>query len=481
MRRVKQFLLVITAASLFFITGCTTMQNIPYDDVYYSTAKGAPKDLPTQNTNTTTTVQPAHYKIVKVEAVNTQGQNTTSSVNPKQEGYQIDTLRIDTLRTSNIDSVAYSNINTGLGFDNSNFGTGFSSWSLGGYAGTFGFNTYWYDPSWYSYYYPYSYPYYGWNWSGNPYYNWYPYSYGGWGMYSYGYPYWGYGYNYYPYYGYYGYSGYPYYYNYYSPYHYWHRNRYYGHRGSRFSGSRVSFSGGGSVPLVGTKSVRATGMKPSGIRTTRVSKGAATKTNVRPVGSMRYQKALRNTKAAQVENNTTRLQKPVYRSGNRAIPQRQMQRPVYRRPANVNTTPRYRKPKQYQSLDTRQARSSTEYFRPQPQTVIRGKTIRVNTTRRTQRFNIYRPTNNRSNYRRPVYRNSWNRTSRSTPVRRQYNNSNRNQRRFYTPSNFNRGNNNSNRVQYRAAPVRVPTGGGSGGGGNRGGGNRGGGGGNIRR
>ena len=476
MKRVKQFFLVITGVSLFFITGCTTMQHIPYDDVYYSTAKGAPQHLVAQNSNTNAT-EPSHYKVVKVETINASGQNTTSSVNQKQNNYQFDTLRVDTIDTNKPDSVTYSKINTGLGFENSNFGTGISSWSLGGYyGGMFGFNTYWNDPYWYNFYYPYSYPYYSWGW--NPYYSWnYPYyGYGGFGLYSFGYPYsyWGYGFNY-PYYGFYGSYGYPYYY---SPYRYWHRSRYYGHRGSAsLRGSSIPFSGS-AVPSMRTKATRIEG-KPSGIRPSVATKSTGTKVIARPQGSMRYQKALKDANATRAENTkATMIQKPpVYRSNNRATPpQRRSQRPVYRgsqvpvyrHPANM-TTPRYQKPKQYRSLDTRQARSSTEYFRPQPQTVIHGKARRVNIRRTPQRFNIYRPSNTRSNYRRPVYRNSWIRTNRSAPVRH-FNNT---PQKFYSSPHLNKVNENNTR-RYSPPPARIRTGGG----GNRSGGS---GGGNIRR
>ena len=463
MKRVKQFLLVITGVSLFFITGCTTMQNIPYDDVYYSTAKGAPQDLVAQNSYSTAT-EPSHYKVAKVNAINTSDQNTKSTVNQKQGAYQFDTLHVDTIRTNNIDSVTYSKINTGLGFESSNFGTGIYSWSLGG-SGVFGFNNFWYDPYWNNFYYPYSYPYYSWN----PYYSWsYPYyGYGGWGLYSYGYPYWGYGFNY-PYYGYYSYyGGYP--YSYFSPYRYWHRSRYYGHRGgASLRGSYIPLSGG-SVPLVGTKSARR-GSEPS-----RTLKSAGT--TVRTNRAMQYQKTQNNVKSARVESTGGHMLRkpPVYRSNNSSAVQRQNnERSVYRRPAHM-TVPRYQKPKQYQSLDTRQARSSTEYFRPQPQTIINGKATRVNTRRTPQRFNIYRPSNIRSNYRRPVYRNSnsWirTRTNRSAPVRH-FNNT---PQRFYSSPQFNRGNENNTRTY--SPPARVRTGGGNSGGG----GTRGGGGGNIRR
>lgn len=477
MKRVKQFLLVITGVSLFFITGCTTAQNIPYDDVYYSTAKGSPQYLVAQNSNTSAT-EPSHYKVEKVEAVNTSGQNTKSTVNQNQQSYQFDSLRVDTIKTNNFDSLTYSKINTGLGFDNPNFGTGIYSWSLGG-GGIYGFNNFWYDPYWYNFYYPYSYPYYNWSW--NPYYSWgypYYYGYGGWGLYSYGNPYWGFGFNY-PYYGYSGYYGYP---GYYSPYHYWHRNRYYGHRGgASLSGSYIPLSGG-NVPLARTKSTVAgtRSSRSSNIKSSEISRNSRN-TVARPEGSVRYQKATRDTKASRLENTNrgTMFRKPpVYNPNNRTSTQRQNQeRAVYRRPSNM-TTPRYQKPKQYQSLDTRQVRSSNEYFRPQPQTIIHGKATRVNAKRTPQRFNIYRPNNTRSNFRRPVYRNSWIRNNRSVPVRH-FNN--RPPQRFNSSPQFNRSSQNNSRSF--TPPARIGNGGGnSGGNNNSGGGNsRGGGGGNIRR
>jgi len=460
MKRVKQFLLVITGASLFFITGCTTTQNIPYDDVYYSTAKGAPQNLVAQNSSSSTT-KSSHYKVVKVNAVNTSEQNTKSSVNQKQEAYQFDTLRVDTIKTNNIDSVTYSKIHTGLGFESSNFGTGIDSWALGG-GEFFGFNNFWYDPYWYNFYSPFYYPYYSWNWAWYPYYSWgYPfYGYGGWGLFSYGYPYWGLGFNY-PFYGYYGYYDY-YPYSYFSPYFSWHTTRY-GHRGrASLRGSYIPLSGG-AVPLVGTKSARR-GSEPS--RTLKNARAA-----IRTNRAEQYQKAQSNIKVTRVRSTGEHMLRkpPVYRSNGSTILQRQNQeRSVYRRPAYRNT-PRYQKPKQYQSLDTRLARSSTEYFRPQPQTIIRGKATRVNIHRVPQRFNIYRPGNTRSNFRRPVYRNSWIRYNRSTPVRH-FNNTSP---RFYSSPQFNREINNNTRTYI--PPARV-------GGGNSGGGNsRGSGGGNIRR
>ncbi len=455
MKTVKQFLLAITIVSLFFITGCTTMQNIPYDDVYYSTSNGVPQSLAAQNTNTTA---PARNEAVKVEAVNMSGQNT-SSANQNLQGYSIDTLRTDTITNGNVDSAVYSKINTGLGFNSPYFGTGVTSWSLGGYAGAFGYNTFGYDPFWDNSYFSYSYyPFYN---------NWNSYYFGGFGISAFGYLYWGLGFSY-PYYGYNPYYGYG--YPYYGIASYYH-NRNYGHRGSTLRGSNLPFSRG-SVILYGEKSTQAGNVKPSGIRSSATYQNNANETVKRPVGSMRYQKALNNAKATRAENNGARLQKPpVYRSGNNTVaPARQYEKPAYRRQMNMSA-PRYRKPKQYQSLDTRQPRSSNEYFRPQPQTIINGRATRVNTVRTaTRRFNIYRPANTRSYNSRPVYRNSWIRTTRSTPTRRY------SSPKFYSSPRYNNSNNNT---RSYSPPVRVNTGnrGTSTGSGTRGGG----GGGNIRR
>lgn len=465
MKTVKQFLLAIAVVSFFFLTGCTTMQDIPYDGVYYSTAKGAPQNLNSQNTGTIT---PTHYKVVKIQAINTSNQDTASAKKQQMEGFSIDTLRTDTIRANKVDSVVYSNIKTGMGFDNPYFGTGIESWSLGGYAGLFGFNNYWYSPYWYNIYYPFSSFYYGY-----PYYG-----YGGWGMYGYGYPYgglYGYGYPYwgfgsgYPYYGYYGFGS-PYYYGI-NSYYYGRHYKYYGHRGGIFEGSRIPFGGvGGGGLLPNSKSTRATNVKPSGVRPSAISeKSTGVNAVRRPAGSMRYQKALNEAKARGLVNNEKMLQKPaVYRS----TEQTRVATPQYKRPAPGQrmgmSVPRYQKPKQYQSLDTRQVRGSNEYFRPQPQTIYRGRVIKTNTVRRpAQKFNIYRPSLRNTpayRYSRPVYNNrsTWIRTTKSAPVQRY------SSPRFYSAPRYQ----NSN-----SQPARISTGGNSGGGGGH---FRGGGGGHIR-
>lgn len=446
MKAVKQFLLAIAVVSFLLLAGCTTMQNIPYDGVYYSTTQGAPQNMASQTHATT----PTQYKVIKLKTINTSGQNTGTSANQNLEGYSVDTLRTDTIKGSKVDSVVYSNINTGLGFNSPYFGTGIESWSLGGYASIFGNG--WYDPFWYNFYYPYSYyPYYG-------YYGFPLYSYGGWGLYGFGYPYWGFGFGY-PFYGYgyYGLYGYPYHYGF-GPYGH---NRYFGHRGSLLRGSNIPIggTGGGLLPNAGTKSAHVENVKPSGIRPSSISGNSGTKAVTRPAGSMRYQKALNEARAKGMVNNGSMLQKPpVSRSTEKAAPAGQYTKPVFNRQKMEMSAPRYQKPKQYQSLDTRQARSINEYFRPQPQTIINGKTIRVNTVRRaTQRFNIYRPSRSGSPsyYRRPVYNRS---SYRSTPVQR------------YTSPRFYSSPTNVRNTGYRAPPVRISTGSSGGGGGSRGGG-----------
>lgn len=488
MKTIKYILLATASVSLLLLTGCTTTQNIPYDDVYYSTSNESPQSMMPQNTYSSNFGHKSKYKLGKLEAVNMGSQNSAQNQNTNNQKANPDnnnkrnihayTIQNDTVVKSNKKTNIYNNISVGLGFNSPYFGSGISSWSLGGYQRLFGFGTFGVDPFWNNYYSPYYY---------SPYYSWFPYDYyGGWGGYfGWGNSFWGLGW------------GYPYYYGYYSSYYdgnpYYGYNTYlynhsmlYGHRDTKMDGSLLSRGGG---MYYNEKSSKARAAQNSGIRPTVLpGSKAGIVTSRRPIGSMRYQKALANERANHI-NNSIRSQKSAYRGnsglalpsrrnqsfGGFNIPSRRFQRPNgYRQEKNMSR-PRYQKPKQYQSLDSRQPRSSKEYFRLQPQAHFYNRATRRveynNVRQPAHRFNIYRPHTSRSYNARPVYRNS-----RARPQR--YNST----RQYSSPQFYSAPSNNNRRIY--SAPTRGfsrPMGGSpdsGGGGGSRG---SGGGGSGIRR
>ena len=380
MKKIKYILFTAVILSFFFITACSTTQSVPQDDVYYSTT-------PHNNVTTTTASSSAtHQQEVKQtdKAAYRQGkvENISQPAGQTTSGGQYDvnySARLKNLHQSNdtsldnnnySDTTAQSNnqqststtivipgFSLSLGFGSPYFG---SSWSFG-FGSYYGWDT---GFGWGYPYYGWGYPYYGWGGSYYgwgyypPYYGYYP-SYWGWG-----YPGWGVGY-YSPYYS--GYADYGY------------RGAVYQPRMRRGGGSfipRSTAAGGSGVYLNhGTKSARVSGTT-SGKRVPINPNGKLIKpgsTNVRPAGSMRFNPELAKKRSEEMRTQG-KLNKPSGKTvGNRksnfGISESRNNResgyrrpPAYRQRENM-PRPRFQKPKQYQSLESRSPRSSKEFYR----------------------------------------------------------------------------------------------------------------------
>ena len=451
------------------LTGCTVTQSLPYDDVYNTGSSPVPQQQVATTTYTTPGATKSNvYKEGNVQVVS-MGQNDTlqhAGTNQKE----VVLIKKDTAQAATTINNYYSS----LDFDSPYFGTGASGWSLGGYNWYLGGNYYGgYWNSFYPYYNPYSWNYpYNWYWGGYPYYSWYsPY-------------YWNY-----PYYG----SYYPYYYGY-SPYYY--SNTRYGHRSSFLNGGNIPRRGvtGGNILHSSLKNSRITSVNRN---TKSAVNGSDKGTGLRrPAGSIRYQKALKEGKTAQNEKrarfqkpeetrfrgtNGTRVQTHSFRGGN--VPLRSFKNEQVQQEKTAR--PRFQKPRQYQSLDNRNPRSSKEYYRQQPN--LLRKTTNTRTLKTTRRFNVYRPSTRQQVNQRPVYRNTNTRTIRYRPATNNRvirTNNFKSTRRNFTPTKrtYRPSNNNFNRTRSTGTTFRN-TGGNSGGSRSTGGGSRttGGGGGSPHR
>lgn len=447
MKTRKTVFLTAMGISLLLLTGCTVTQSLPYDDVY---STGAPVSQQ---------VTASHYTAPQPTRNNTYTEGNVQVVNLGTK----DTLQnvSDTVQTpkevvliKNDTTAAATNIYnyySGLNFDSPYFGTVASGWSMNSYWGS-GFYGYWnyYSPySWYNSYYGWNYPYYGWNswYWGSPYYSWYS-------------PYYGWNYPY-------DYGYYPGYYNTYS-----YGNRRYGHRNTHMLGGNLPRGtvSRGFIPLTGTKSVGTRTRITAPASTVVNGKAASTQRMVK--GSERYQKALqrtdfgRNTKrAAYQKPNGRTTGTPVNPNFNNGTRSSNSSTPRYRTTTQgreMNARPRYQKPKQYQSLDNRNPRSSKEYFRTQPGTLYRTTTntksggVRYSTP--TRRFNVYRPSNMQRVNQRPVYRNTNNNSLRYKPSRSFSPSNNGSRIRTYSPQNSTRTNTYRPSNTTRLTPTRTTTG-----------------------
>ncbi len=540
MKKIKYILFTAVILSFIFITACSTTQSVPQDDVYYSTT---PHNNVTAQATTANTVSSSVTKQQKAEQAGNTGyrqgkvENISQSSGKSTSGDKYDvnySAQLKRFHQSNDTSIDYydkyytgqsaqdssqqsktiivtssPNVSLNLGFDSPNFGT---SWSFGfgsSYGG-WGYPSYGWGGSYYGWGYPsygWGYPSYGW---GFPSYGWgYPsYGWGG-GYYGWGYPSYGWGGDYYGW-GYpgYGWGGYSSYYSGYPD---------HGYRNGTYQ-PRVNRGGGSSVP-------RGTVVGGSGVYTSPKGRSAGKATGVvshkrspvnpegrndkmtkpngnigRPAGSMRYDAALAKRRSDGIRTQD-KLNKPdgsavrkgsnggrsskfgISESRNRAA-EGYHKPPAYRREENM-PRPRFQKPKQYQSLESRSTRSSKEFYRTptrpsNPEYRRTGtRTIRPHTERRQ---NVYRPANTRRN---SVYRGRSSRTRSDVKV---YNNHTRS---FSSPNSFRaparRNSSSSERSRsfsaptrtYSAPPPRTRSTSGSGGGGVRRGSGSGGGG--IRR
>ena len=432
MKKIKYILFTAVILSFFFITACSTTQGVSQDDVYYSTT-------PHNNVTTTTVSSSAihqqeakqtnntAYKQGKVENISRPTGQTTSGgqydVNYSarlKNLHQSNDTSLDnnnhsdtTARSNNQQSTTTTIVTPGfslsLGFGSPYFG---SSWSFG-FGSYLGWDTGfgWGYPGWGGGYYGWGYPNYGWGW-GYPGYGWgYPgYGWGG-GYYGYGWGYPGYGWGV----------------GYYSPYYFGYSDHGYGGttiyqpRMRRGGGSfipRSTAAGGSGVYLNhGTKSARVSGTT-SGKRVPINPNGKLIKpgsTNVRPAGSMRFSPELAKKRLEEMHIQG-KLNKPSGKAvGNRSThfgisEARNNKKTEYRRPPAYRQEgnmprPRFQKPKQYQSLESRSPRSSKEFYRAPTRPGnrnVRGFSLRNNRQRpqTVRRQNVYRPTGTRNS----VYR-----------------------------------------------------------------------------
>ncbi len=398
MKKIKYILFSAVAFSFLFITACSTTQNVPQDDVYYSTtphrnntaktttavASAANRQNRTKNYHegtvediSTTSGQASSgsgYNVDYAARLKKLHQSNDTSFNAYNNNYANHNARKDSLKKSK--SAVSANYTLNLGFGSPYFG---SSWSFGFgpfYGWDMGFG--WGYPDW-----GWGYP--GWGW-GYPDWGW---SYPGWGW---GYPYYGF---YPPYYGFYS----P-YYDYYAPYYGYYPPYFpvypvngsvvYQPRIQRRSGSTIPYSRslGSSGVYMNLKNAKVAGRRASvvasGKRVPVNPEGKNGKmvkpngNNSRPVGSMRYSAELAKLRSEEIRSQG-KLNKPGgggvtgrNPAGNRSSrfgiseSRNRMENfqkpPAFRQEENM-PRPRFRKPKQYQSLGSRSARSSREFYR----------------------------------------------------------------------------------------------------------------------
>ncbi len=466
MKKIKYILFTAVILSFFFITACSTTQSVPQDDVYYSTTPRNDVTITTTTAASSATHQQeakqtdkAAYRQGKIENISQPAGQTTSdgqydvnysahlkklhqssdtSLDYYDKNYSDTTARSNNQQNNNI-TVITPGYASNLGFGNPYFG---SSWSFGfgsyyGWGGGYGLgypNYGWGYPGygWGGGFYGLGYPNYGWGGGfyglGYPGYGW------GGGYYGLGYPGYGWGGDYYGL-GYpnYGWGG-----GYYSPYYSGYTG--YGYRGAIYR-PRMHRGGGSSIP-------RSTAIGGSGIYTHPNAKSARRATsavsrkgvsinpegrngkltkpgsiNSRPAGSMRFGPELAKKRAEEIRTQG-KLNKPGGKGvGNRntnfGISEARNNRkagfrraPAYRQRENM-PRPRFQKPKQYQSLESRSPRSSKEFYRAptRPGNRNTGRFSPRNSRQRPQtvrRQNVYRRP---ASFRNSIYRGSSRRRS----------------------------------------------------------------------
>lgn len=473
MKKIKYILFAAVILSFIFITACSTTQSVPQDDVYYSTTPhnsiSAIATTANAVSSSVTKQQKAEqagntgYRQGKVENISQSSgklisgdkydvnysaqlkrfhQSSDTSIDYYDKYYTGQTAQDSSRQSKTIIVTSSPNVSLNLGFDSPNFGT---SWSFGfgsSYGG-WGYPSYgWGYPSygWGGGYYGWGYPSYGWGfpsygWGGG-YYGWgYPsFGWGG-GYYGWGYPSFGWGGDYYGW----GYPGYAWGGGYYSPYY----SGYPDHGNGTYQ-PRINRGGGSSIPrgTTGSSGVYKNHGAKSAARNAGISNAISRKrvpinpkdrngkmikpngNNSRPSGSMRYNSALAKKRSEEMRTKG-KLNKPdgnavrrgpvgnrsskfgISESRNRAV-EGYHKPPAFRREEN-RPKPKFQKPKQYQSLESRSTRSSKEFYRAparpsNPEYRKSGtRTVRPQPRRAVRRQNVYRPANTR---RSPVYRGS---------------------------------------------------------------------------
>ncbi len=464
MKTIKSITLIIVSfISFAFVTSCSSVKNMPYDDVYYSVSgNNAPSTsavtttavpaAQAQTTNQTNNYQKGTIEMVgqnnygPQDTVTVETQNTASTVSQKENKSKANS----TEGVNNNCNCDNSNFSISLGFGSDYFGSSPWAWDYGfspyssfygwGYS-PFYYGSYFYDPYFYDPFFSY-YPGYGWG-GFNPYYSWYGSPYG-----------------FYDYYN-------PYYYNYGYGVYGTGRGLTYQARRNRFGGSNVPRSVVSGGAYFGHAKSTRLGNTVSGINNgKRVSVNAKghdgkkvveTGNQGRPVGSMRYQSQLAKQKslelnkqaAANRSNTSGNRSNPVYRKPNNARmagsrlsgsnipisrtyrsanPQKRYQKPVGYRQERTLPKPRYQKPQQYRSLDSHQSRNANVYYRaPMRRPVMIN---RSNQPANQRKRNTYQPSYNRT---RSVYRPSKSQPAKVRTYSRPYR-SNSSSRSYSAPS-----------------------------------------------
>ncbi len=438
MKTKKYILLSLVSFGFAFLTSCSSLQNMPYDDVYYSGdnqgAEPVHQQITVINSSPVASANDA-YQQGAVEQVNPNAPATADTV---YEDFTDQSAQkyYDNYASSNDCNCDYnSGFSLNLGFGNAFFGSSPWSWNF------YGFNTFspfyswgyspWYDPYYYNPYFAYA-PVYGWG-----------------------------GYSPYYYYGAYNWMMNPYFYNnnYYQDYGYSLNRRSYQVRRNRFGGTNIprSVMSGSAYAAAKAKSTHRVSsgksvsarkrvpVNPEG-RNGRVVKSVD---QSRPSGSMRYQSQLAREKrmnlnrAAAVNkkssapNRNTSVYRRVnstriagsQRSGSNIRVSRantgsksRYQKPVSYKQKKAVSRPRYQKPRQYQSLGSRRSNSPKVYYRTTTRrpTTVRSSSLNTSRPASVNSRNVYRPsrttTTRRSVYR-PVTRQSPRVKVYSRPVR----------------------------------------------------------------
>ncbi len=455
MKTIKSITLIIVSLIGFtFVTSCSSVKNIPYDDVYYSASgNNTQTNAVVPAARAQTTSQNSNYQKGTIEVVDQNNYGPQDTVTVENKNATSNVSRSTNKNKPNNDNCNCDNSSfyVDMGFGSDYFGSSPWAWDYGfspyssfygwGYSpfyyGSYFYNPYYYDP-FFSYY-----PGYGWG-----------------GYYSFS-PWYGSPFGYYDYYD-------P-YYPYYNPYYgdLYGRNRSYQVRHNRYGGSNVSRSivSGSAMPAYSgrTKSARAVnsgtniGKRVPVNPENKDGNNVKTASKGRPSGSMRYQSELAKQKrvalnkqaAANRANASGIRSNPVYRKPNNARvagsrvsgsnipvsrvyrsnnPQSRYQKPTVYRQEKTLPKPRYQKPQQYRSLDSHQSRNANVYYRT---TTRRPVTIYRNSQpANVRKQNVYQPSRSRT---RSVYRPSQSQPARVKTYSRPYR-SNSSSRSYSAPS-----------------------------------------------
>jgi len=430
-KRHTVYILSLLIAALS-ITSCSSVEDLPKDDVYYSRNSETPGEYNLDDFQKNTETYGSKTVTSNVEGSDSYDYNSTYQEDVAMgeasgEDYEYIDEYYDGSYESRLDRFSTSGTNTSFGYyddyysgynncyscnNGPNISFGFGVGMGYGYGYGYGWPYYSYYPSWYyPYYYPsYYYPYYGYNsyWAG--------YNAGYWNGY-YGYPYGG---------------------GYYNDYGYRPAVAY-GPRNSRVGGSNIprnrsTSSGGSGISNQKSEVVSGGALNPIARDGSIIARDGSTVTS-RGESTVTTRDG-QATNGRNVSGNTVRIGKPdsdvTYRrdaNDQSAVKRSRSGAPVNRQPEKV-----YQKPKSYQNLSTQQSKSRSEYVRPTNKTNTntanksRTTNVRPNpTTTRdinrsgSDRKNIYQPSRTRSSsYERSSPSKSYSSPSRSNTSPRSY-------------------------------------------------------------